>query len=317
MADYDRDKLTAFSNEGFRVRRVNPDGSYPTVERHLGFTGTRDLSGAGATDVLSYRWDATGPFIDIVSDLSTVGTPPTAATVADVVTALNLVLGFSAVFLASEDVDTGRLMITNAVEVVGKQYLELKGAVAVTLGFGQSGDAGALGTGFVTCFDDTGDIGLPKNLKDSEAIEQETNTGSVRTMMIDAINKGYKPSIALMEELYELRAVIDGGTYDSILRTYTPRTTDTPNAPICALDIFVAKYRDGAVHRGDAYSYKMHIIPRMTGHEADITYAVKSWAQYLYECDALEYIDVDGIKKPAATEKELTIAEALAMGVPA
>ena len=313
---YNEDKRTGFSNEGFCVRRNNPDGSVPSVTNHLGFAGTVDLSDAVATDVLSYRWDRTGDFVDAVVDMTTIGTD-SVATVAEVITALNAAVPFSSVFLASADEVTGRLKIVNAVGVTDKTDLEVKGAIAVLLGFGVSGDAKAIGTAWVNCFDDSGAVGLPHVMKDKEEIEQESGSGVIDTMIIDAINKGYSPALALTDERYDLRECIEGGVYDETARSYTPRTTDQPYAPVCSLEVFVAKYSGGSSHRGDAVAYKQYVMPSVTGSETDMSFEVKSWASYGFDCTATEWTDVSGVKHNACIEFDLTVAKALALGVPA
>ena len=313
---YAVDKRTAFSNEGFRVRRLNPDGTMTAVDNQLGFVETVDLTDAKATDKLSYRWDATGDFTDITVDLTAVGTNKI-ATVDNVVTALNLVEGFNAVLLASADSATGRLKLANATAVTGKKDLELKGTVAKLLGFGKSGDASAIGTAWVECFDDSGAVGLPKVMKDKEEIEQESGSGNIDTMIIDAINKGYSPSLALTDERYDLKECIDGGVYDETAKSYTPRTTDQPDAPLCTLEVFVAKYGKGSSHRGDAVGYKQYKVAKMSGVETDLAHEVKAWASYGFECSATEWIDSTGEKHPACVEYELTVAEAKALGVTA
>jgi len=310
---YSKDKKTGFSNQGFRVRRMNPDGSYPAVTNHLGFAGTVDLTGVLATDTLEYRWDAKGTFTPIILDLSAVGTSHI-ATVTEVVTAINLIVGFSAVFLASADSVTGRLKIANAVAVTGKLYLELKGTLAVALGFGQSGDASALGTSFVECFDDSGAVGLPKVIKDKEEVTQESSTGHEDTMMIDAVQKGLSPSLATTDEIYELKAMLTGGIWDDTLFKYTPPTSRLAVAPLCALEVFVPKYGKGSMHRGDVIGYKQTMISHMTGRESDITHEVKAWASYQYECTATEYT-VSDVVYPCYEEFELSITAAQAIGV--
>ena len=311
-----KDRKTGFSNQGFRVRRMNPDGSYPTVVNHLGFANTVDLTGLEATDVLSYRWDAKGAFVDIVVDLTGAGVAvvDAAATVAELVTALNLDAGFSPVLLASADVTTGRLKIVNAAAVTGKLYLELKGTIAETLGFGQSGDALALGTQFVECFDNSGAVGLPKVIKDKEEITQESSTGHEDTMMIDAVQKGLSPAIALMDEIYELKVMLMGGVWDDTLAKFTPPTSRLAVAPLCALEVFVPKYGKGSTHRGSMLGYKQTKIQNMTGREGDVTHEVKAWANYQFECTATEFT-VGTTVYPCYEEYELTIAAAQAIGV--
>ena len=61
-------KKLVFSNEGFRIRRLNPDGSYPTVDNHLGFLVPLIHLNLEQKK-LSYRWDGKGDFSDLVVDL--------------------------------------------------------------------------------------------------------------------------------------------------------------------------------------------------------------------------------------------------------
>lgn len=316
---YDKDNKGAFSNEGFRVRRLNPDGSYPDVKNHLGFLGTIDTSELLGTEKLSYRWDGKGDFADITVDIKNTGLVQTAATVAEVVSALNLIQDFSAVFTASTDsgdgsTGTGRLKIADKAAESTYKYLELKGDVAIILGFGASGDAPAMGTAFVQCFDNSGAIGLPKNIKDFEEIEKESGAGSIDTMIIDAQLKGLNPTIALTDESYELKQMIQGGSWDDTSATYTPPTTEQAVLPTVACEAFVAKYGKGTSHRGDLTGYKMYDIKRMVGRESDVTHEVKAWASYQYDCRVMDYT-VAGVKTPGWTERELTIAQFEALGL--
>jgi hypothetical protein len=315
---YDKDFKGAFSNEGFRVRRLNPDNSYPDVSNHLGFLGTIDTTELLGTEKLSYRWNGTGDFSDLVIDLKDTGLVKTAATVAEVVTALNLIETFSPVFTASADTVTGRLKIADA--AIGEEtestysYLELKGEIAILLGFGASGDAPAMGTAFVNCFDDSGAIGFPKNIKDFEEIEKESGDGSVDTMIMDAQLKGLNPTIALTDEVYELKVMIQGGSWDNVTNTYTPPTTEQAVLPYVACEAFVAKYGKGTSHRGDLTGYKMYDIKRMVGRESDVTHEIKAWASYQFDCRVMDYMEND-VRMPGWTERELTISQFVSLGL--
>jgi len=318
---FTKDKKTGFSNAGFRGRRVNPDGSYPSPMRTLGFVGTVDIAGAEATDKLSYRLNGKGVFTDITIDLTGATTAVAGATTVDeMVTALNADVGFSILFLAAKDTVTDRLNVFDKDYVAvsapsAYTYLEFKGDVAVFLGIGKYGDATAMGTAFVECYDRAGAIAIPKNIKDGEEIEQENNRGSIDTMMIDAILKGVNPSIAVNEELYELKLMLMGGSWDEALAQYTPPTSKVATAPLCAFELFQAKYGAGSSHRGDATGYKMYILPQVTGREGDLSADVKSWATYQFELIATEYEDEDGVLQPAYKERELTLTQVKLMGV--
>ena len=71
----------------------------------------------------------------------------------------------------------------------------------------------------------------------------------------------------------------------------------------------------GLCIEGDAVAYKQYSISNMTGFGADVSHEVKSWATYQYDCKALEYVDSDGVKHNPCVEKELTVAQAIALGL--
>ena len=310
---YSKDRKAAFSNEGFRVRRLNPDGTYPGVENHIGYAGTVDVTSLGATDVISYRENARGDFTDVVVDLTGAGEDQEAVDVDEMVTALNADTNFTAIFTASK-ADNGRLKIVLD-EITDIDYLEIKGAVALVLGIGASGDAAAMGTGFGECFDQSAAISLPLNVKDFEEVEKESGRGEIDTMVVDAMIKGMSPSIVMNDERYELKQIIQGGVWNDTTATYIPPTTNQKRMPICACEVFVAKYGQGSMHRGDLTGYKMYDIKHMVGRSGDLSHDVKSWATTQFECRVSEYVDADGNKQPGWVEKELTVEEFLALNV--
>jgi len=308
---YSYDGNTAFSNEGFRLRRTNPDGTYPAPDNHLGALGTIDCSALIATDVITYRFDATGDWTDLIVDLSALTDAETPTTVA---AALGAIPAFAAIWTASVDTNTSRLKLVDAVG--GHDYMEIKGTIATTLGFGQYGDAAAMGTGFVDCFDDSAAIAMPKNLKAQEEVEQEAGDGTLQTMIIDSQLKGLNPSIAMTDEKYELKEMFMGGTWNDTTGVYTPPTTSLITKPRVCGEVFVPKYGKGSMHRGDLEGYKMYDIKNMTGTEADVSHDVKAWASYAFDCAITEYT-ISGTKYPGWTEKELTVAAFVALGLPA
>jgi len=308
---YAYDGNTAFSNEGFRLRRSNPDGTVPTPANHLGALGTIDCSALIATDVITYRFDGTGAWTDFIVDLSALGASETPTSIQAVLIAL---APLQAIFTTSVDGDTGRLKFLDTVG--GHDYLEMKGLVSTTLGIGQYGDALAMGTGFVDCFDDTAAINMPRNNKDSEEVEQEAGNGTLQTMLIDAQTRGLNPSIGMTDEKYELKVMFMGGVWDETTKVYTPPTTEIITKPRILGEIFIPKYAKGSMHRGDIQGYKMYDIKNMVGHEADVSHEVKSWANYGFDCQVSEYT-ISGTKYPGWLEQELTNVEYTALGLPA
>lgn len=310
---YSKDRKAAFSNEGFRVRRLNPDGTYPTPINHIGYVGTVDVDSLVGTETLLYRENAQGDFTSIIVDISAAGADQEAVDVDEMVTALNADGNFTAIFTASKD-DNGRLKVVLD-DTTNVDYLELKGDIAEVLGFGQSGSTAAMGTAFSACFDESAAISLPLNVKDFEEIEKESGRGQVDTMIIDAMIKGMNPSIVMNDERYEMKQIIQGGSWDETTFTYTPPTTRQTRMPICAAEVFVAKYGQGTLHRGDLSGYKMYDIKHLVGRSGDLSHDVKSWATTQFECRVSEYVDTDGVTRPGWTERELTIEQFLAMGL--
>lgn len=255
---YSFDRKTSFSVEGSRWRRLNPDGTYPARDRQLGYANTADLSGLIATDVLSYRLNAQGAFTDLVIDLTAAGAVMTAVTVAELVSALNGDAGFGAVFTASEDADTGRIKIAETAD--SASYVELKGKIAVAIGIGGYQGGEGFGTHFIDCFNNQGAVGLPKEIKDFEEIEVESGDGGTITMTMAALIKGLNPSLALTDELFELKMLIQGGSIDEnvdgIEGRYAPPTTSQGYLPGFAGEVYEARYNKGSNLRSSLVGYK-------------------------------------------------------------
>jgi hypothetical protein len=322
---YTFDKKTSFSIEGSRWRRLNPDGTYPAVDRQIGFLGTIDVSGFAATDTLSYRLGATGDFTELVVALDDAVTATyvdaTAATVAELVTALNADANFSALFTASEDPDTGRLLIVELAATA--TYLEfspsLVGSIAETIGLGsyRSNETG-FGTHFVDCFDNSGALGLPKEIKDFEEIEIESGDGSTLSMVSAALLKGLNPSLALTDELWELKELIQGGVNDQtvtgVSNRYTPPTTSHVYLPGFAGEAYEAKYDKGSNLRNNMSGYKRINFDNCNGFEGDMSADVKAWASYQFNLRVREF-NLGGVKYAGYTEDFLSLPEFDALGI--
>ena len=309
---YSFDSRAGFSNEGFRARRLNPGNSYPATDNHLGANGVIDCSALLAGDSIIYRFDATGDWTTTVYDISALGATETPTTLTNALKALGA--PFTDVFTATVDVSTGRVKFADTAG--GHDYMEIKGVIGIVCGFGGTDDAAAIGTQFVDCFDDSGAFTVPPINKDGEEIEQESGRGQIWNLIIDALHKGIAPSIALLDERYEFKEMLMGGAWDDTAQEYTPPTTDLINKPQCAMEFFVPKYAEGTGHRSDFVGYKMLNILRLTGMEGEVSHAVKAWAGYQYDCIVQEYVE-SGVKYPGYTEKELSIAEYAALGLPA
>lgn len=315
---FDFDRKASFSVEGSRWRRLNPDGSYPAPDNQLGFAVTADLSALIATSKLSYREDAKGAFTEITVDLTSAGAVMTAVTVAEAVSALNADVAFAAAPLtASTDATTGRLKI---VSDNTPTYLELGGDVAKALFFGAyQGAATGFGTHFIDCFNNSGAVGLPKEIKDFEEIEVESGDGTNISMVVAAMMKGLNPTLAFTDELYELKELIQGGSNDQtvsgVLNRYKPPTTGQIYLPGFAGELYEAKYDKGSNLRNNMVGYKRINFNNCNGIEADLSDEVKAWATYSYNLRVREYYDAAGDRQPGYTEDELSISQFLALGI--
>ena len=321
---YSFDKKTSFSIEGSRWRRLNPDGTYPAVDRQIGFLGTIDVSALTAAATMAYRLGATGVFTEIVVDFTAVGfvyADNTAATVAEIVTGLNLDAAFSAVFTASADADSGRLLIVETANTA--TYLEFSKSLVedicelIQLGSFKSNNTG-FGTHFVDCFDNSGALGLPKEIKDFEETEVESGDGSTLSMVSAALLKGLNPSLALTDELWELKELMQGGSNDQTItdvsNRYTPPTTSQVYLPGFAGEAYEAKYDKGSNLRNNMSGYKRLNFNNCNGFEGDMSDDVKAWATYQFNLRVREYT-LSGVKYAGYTEDFLSLSEFDALGI--
>ena len=77
-----------FATEGFRVKRLNPDGTVPTASRFLGFLGTVDLTAVLTLDKADMSIKIDNAVADENEVDFTAASDITAVTVAEAVTAL-------------------------------------------------------------------------------------------------------------------------------------------------------------------------------------------------------------------------------------
>ena len=321
---YSFDKKTSFSLEGSRWRRLNPDGTYPAVDRQIGFLGTIDVSSLTSAGNMVYRLGGSGVWTTIVVAIdgaTATYVSSTAATVAELVTALNADGAFSAVFTASEDPTTGRLLIIETADTA--TYLEFAPStvdnITELIGLGSyTGHSTGFGTHFIDCFDNSGALGLPKETKDFEEIEIESGDGSTISMVTSALLKGLNPSLALNDESFELKELIQGGSNDQTVtgtsNRYTPPTGGQVYLPGFAGEIYEAKYDKGSSMRNNMTGYKRLNLNNCTGIEGDMNDEVKSWATYQFNLRVREYF-ISSVRYAGYTEDFLSLANFDALGI--
>jgi hypothetical protein len=292
------------------------------VDNHLGFNGTIDVSGLTSAATMSYRLGAQGVFIEIIVDFTAMTiADDSVATVAEIVTGLNADGNFSGVFTASADSETGRLKIVETADTA--TYLEFSISLVenicelLELGAYVGNDVG-FGTHFVDCFNNSGALGLPKEVKDFEEIDVETGDGGTLSMVVAALLKGVNPSLALTDELFELKVLIQGGSIDEtisgITARYSPPTTDQVYLPGFAGEAYEAKYDKGSNLRNQMSGYKRINFNNCNGIEGDLSDEVKSWATYQFNLRVREYV-IATVKYPGYTEDTLTLSEFDDLGI--
>jgi hypothetical protein len=290
--------------------RSNPDGTMPTATRFLGFANTVDLTAVLTLDKAHMVIKVDGTSQDIEIDF-TAADDITKVTVAEAMTALNgkytaPVITFSA------DTDTGRLKGVSA----SGTYVQVTGALAAALDFGQGLTQGGNGLEFIKIFNDrTSAVGLAKNKKDKEEIDTEGAKGTIKRMVISPKLQGVNITLGIVDKDYELLELIQGGTYNRTDNTYEPPTSNRQESPVFWGELYSKYYGEGTNKMEDSKFVEKQTINSCTGMESDVPIEAKAWAKYGYDVIATEYTDEADVLHPAWTEAVLTKAQYLALDV--
>jgi hypothetical protein len=305
-------RKTRFATEGLRFMRLNPDGTIPTAARFLGFANTVDLSAVLVADIGDLTVKVDGGAEDTNSINFTAAADITAVTVAEAVAALTTA-AFTGITW-SADSATGRL---KGVSATGA-YVQVYGELAAPMDFGQGLLHGGEGLKFYKFFDDEAmSIGLPKNIKDKEEIDQEGALGTITRMVIGAKLLGLSPVVALKVKDYDVLELVQGGTYNrtAVPPKYDPPTSDVTEHPTFFVEIFSPIYAVGITKLESRDGYEMLLLRSCMGIEGDVPIEAKSWANYAFNLEATEYFTEAGVKLPAYQEGTLTEAQFLALDV--
>lgn len=304
-------KKARFATEGFRVKRSNPDGTVPTATRFVGFANTADLS-AVLTETefeedVTYTADLTIKIDNGTAEKKTVdlsaAVDKTAVTVEEAKTALTAA-DFTGITWSKEEA-TGRLMGKHA----SGAEIAVTGPLAAALDFGQGIAHGGNGLEFIKGFDDrTMSIGMTKNKKDKEEIDQEGAKGGITRMLISAKLLGQTLAIAMKDKDYELLELIQGGTFDRTSGRYTPPPSTRLESPLFFIDVFSPIYGEGENKMENMSGYEQLRFLSCTGMEGDVPVEAKAWANYSFDVEASEYTDEGGNKEPAWWEQSMTVA---------
>jgi hypothetical protein len=295
-----------FATEGVRFMRHNSDGTIAAPHRFIGFANTADLSKVlyGGEAPLTIKINAE-PAITKKVDFSGVA-DKARVTVLEAVDALNDAKFDDIVF--SVDEITGRLKGAVAKEGGPKaRDIQIVSPLAAALDFGQGIRHGGNGLEWISFFDDeTISIGLPKNIKDKEEIDQEGAKGTITRMIIGAMLLGLSPVITLKEKDYYLLELIQGGLLDREEGTYNPPLSGESEHPSFCAEVFSAIYPRGSSKLSDMSGYERLFLRNMTGIESDVPVDAKAWATYAFNTTATEYSDESNQRFPAWEEQTLS-----------
>ena len=301
-------KLSRVATDGFRVERNNPDGTPATASRFLGFSGTCDLSAVLTTHAaeLTIKIDKTSE----TKTFTCTAASESAVTVAEAVTDLTTA-AFTGITWSADTV-TGRL---KGVSETGT-YVQVTGALAAALDFGQGITQGGNGLEIIKVFDDrVASCSLAKSIVAAQTISQEGSKGTIDEVNIGQKLKGIDPVITINDEDYALLELIEGGTFDRTANKYTPPLSDKQTSPTFTLEFFSPMVRKGSVKFSDKPCEELMTFHSCIGAEGDVGIDSKAYAKYVYNVIATGWTDESSVKHPAYDKTQLTIAEYLALDV--
>lgn len=301
-------KKTAFSLEGFLLARNNPDNTPISPTRIIGFYNTVDLSGySGNSAYLGVKINHNTEQYLVVDWSAAVDN--TAVTVQEMVNAINAA-GFTDI-TAAVDTATSRLRIyysgsgtCNFLQVFS---VDVDPTFASDLDFGQGQTFGGEGAIYYEAFDNARTFNLPKNIRDVEQIENEAGDGTYIEVLVQAIIKGYNPVMTFKDNDYEIKHLIQGGTWIPATSIYRPPLTSQTLKPTFSLIFFAPIYDKGTHNSEDMAGYLRKDIYNITGYEADDTHETKALQEMSYNCRATEYKDENDVTVEFYQDQMLTV----------
>ena len=195
-------------------------------------------------------------------------------------------------------------------KITGIRKIQIVGKLAAALDFGQGIKHGGNGLEIISFFDDeTISIGLPKDIKDKEEIDQEGAKGTITRMIIGAMIQGISPVVTLKEKDYYLLEMIQGGKLDRENGTYNPPLSNESESPTFYAEMYSAVYGSGSNKMSDIAGYEEILFRSMIGKEGDVPVEAKSWATYAFNLTATEYTDENDETFPAWQERSMTMEQ--------
>ena len=293
-----------FGVEFARFMAKNYDGTKATPTRTVGGGGTFDFSGADVTISavpLSIKLD-NGAVQTKDVDLSD-AVVASAVTVDEVVTAItaSAFVGIT----ASKEAVTELLLIKQT--TVTASYMQVYGQLAEICLIGQG-----KGTKFVKC-QTLKDFTSTQTEKASETITTTDANGEDTDMISDSYVKGGTGKFTDTAYDQELKALIEGGKYDSVTGLYSAPKPDSSKV-YWDVEFFERIYSGGSNKQNDIVGYLMTSIESCSGSIPESS-ASRAWADTAYNFIATEGKDKDGNKISWRSEKMLSVVQYGAMAI--
>lgn len=286
-----------FSLSDVLITPLNDDLSQPSPTNIIGGVGPFDFSDAPvpASVPLITKIDTTAPETVNVN-LSAVGDIE-AVTVAELVTAINLASPTD--ITASAQAVTGRLKF--AYDGAGTPArVQVYGLLATTALIGQ-------GKGIKIVYSDTmQSMSLSPVSKDEETFTVTDALGTDTEVMSDGYRKGCSGSIVDTARDWELKSVVEGGTYDATAITYDAPTSTTRKTYF-NIEAYSKLYNVGTQKEADLVGYIKETVFSAKGTFGDKNKA-REFATNTYNFTATSWRDANAVLKGDVKEAQLSVS---------
>lgn len=291
-----------------RFLALNADLTIPTVSRMIGGVGPFDFSGVDEATAVALKVKIDNDdVVDLTVDVS--GAVDTSAvTVDELAGFLNTAFTGEGLDLsASEDSTSGRIKVENTNTADEPDYIQLYDEAAEIALFGQG-----FGLEFVKT-DTLQSIGDTPTQKDEEQITITDAQGRDTEVLSDGYRKGFTATIVDTAEDWKLRALIEGGVYDEVEKTYEVPDSGDNKLYFC-VEAFYQQFTEGTNKEADEAGFVKKFLRSCKGSIGDTSHE-RSFAQQNYNISGTAYKDEDGNLHPDTQLTFLTTAEYEALDV--
>jgi hypothetical protein len=191
---------------------------------------------------------------------------------------------------------------------VEAKIIQFASPLAAALDFGQGIKHGGNGLEVISFFEDeTVSVGLPKDIKDKEEIDQEGAKGTITRMVIGTTIQGMSPVVTMKQKDYYFLELVQGGRLNREDGNYDPPLSKESDHPSFWGELFSAVYSAGSNKLSDVAGYERILWRTMIGMEGDVPAEAKAWAVYVYNLTATEYTDENGESFSAWQEQAVSL----------